>query len=239
MIETRLGLEARENLAFVIAHWGELGPKLLPGSSSEASRMPSGEPAGVPLNLHVSDLIHEITSDAQGYAVILVQESVGFELGSLQMPAVLQQVIDHYGHFVCDEDEKVAIDFCDWAHEIRRKVEQVLDGPEARVYLGWCRTDDCEGEIHARESVRSGRCPECGEPWTMDGQREFLADALRNRLMTTGEIVEGLKVAGVEVPRNTLRQWVKRKRIVAVVDEGEECRLYSFADAYALACRSA
>jgi len=239
VIQTQTALEAQENLRHVVARWPELRRALIP-SGAGSDGMPRGESERLPLNVHVSDLMHEIAQQAEFYAHVLLEETDDFRLDGLEMPGLLAAVAERHGHFTADDEEKIAFDFCDWAHEAVRKVDRALEKAPPVRYLGACRVRGCSGEIHAREGVEAGVCPECGEAWTMDEQRAFLAEALAGRLATTSEIVTGLKVAGAPASRNTVRQWIKRKRLVpAIDDEEDDSRLYSFADAYALATRLA
>lgn len=150
------------------------------------------------------------------------------------MPGLLEQVARRYGHFTAAED-RTAVDFCDTAHELRRKVSGLLGDPVRAEYLGPCpgsgaEGDGCSGELYLRPDRVDGACKECGERFDRTSHEAFLATQFEERLMTVSELRAALVRAGTPVPISTLYRWAAKERITT--PDGE---LYRFSDAYALA----
>lgn len=238
-IETALALEARANLEWLADHWPDLRARLTPGGGAQV--VPSHPVAGSrpPIRMDVSDLMAEIDWQVGMHRCHqLLDETDDIAAVPTTPEGRLRLVAERIGHWTLGGDDAAALALCDDARDYRRQVERKLEVPLPKRYLGPCQEPGCGGEIHAREDRFAGECPECGREWTWGTQREFLAAAMADRLMTTSEIVDGLRIAGVATPRNTVRQWIKRERLQAVYDDEDEgMRLYSFADALALAAR--
>lgn len=149
------------------------------------------------------------------------------------MPGLLKEVAARWGHFAGpDCDERLALDFCDEAHELARRVDGALGDRERPEYIGPCPTAECDGELFLRRDRVDGTCRECGAVFDRGTQAEFLARQFDGRLMTVAELRAALVTAGVPVPRATLYRWVSQGRITS--EDGE---LYRFAEAYRLACQ--
>jgi len=232
VIPTDIALEARANLEWVAGKWWDLRAHLRrPSGDPNAPKVKGSKEPPAVINLHVSDLLHEITTEAVLWGRILIEEA-DWRQEHGEMPGLLVDVASQYGHFVCDEDEKVAYDFCDTAAEFRRKVEGVLNREEGRKYRGPCPNEKylgagCPGELYGRDG-EGGTCPSCGESWSWDGQRIFILGCAHSVLMEQREIVEALWAMGSDVKPNTVYKWCQRGKIA------KEDGLYRFADAVEL-----
>lgn len=256
-IDRLVALGARDDWLAIVAKWPALRNALRPGGGNALSGMPpGGGNSAVPIDLHVSDLMHEITESARFYGRILHDEAPPMHgcsdacyqesppipveecpdrqdaITTSFMPGLLVDVAARYGHFTEAEDEMVAIAFCDDASDYRDRVRKTLERPAAPTYVGPCQADNCAGELKVREGRDAGTCPECGAPFTLAEQREWLTGELENRLMTMSEIVSALVVLGVETPVGTVKSWISRGNLGPAI-EGE--RLYRLADAKVLA----
>jgi hypothetical protein len=149
------------------------------------------------------------------------------------MPGLLVEVAKRYGHFT-SEDDKTALDFCDEAHELRRKVSGAIARHEPARWQGPCPEDECVGELYQRAGMADAKCRECGRVVGPAEWRAIMHDALETRLMTRSELVSALHVVKRTVKPNTLDRWVSRGRLVPEVVDPD---LFKFAHAYALAER--
>jgi len=210
----------------------------------------AGGESVIPIDVHVSDLLEEITQSARFYGRVLLDEVVPLhgcndacyadgvpveECPDIQrpvttsfMPGLLVDVATRYGHFT-EGDEEIGLAFCDDAHQYREKVRKQLYRGERGEYVGPCQVADCTGELYMAAEVTAGTCKVCKTPYTYAEQRTFIAGELDAALRTRREIVVALKILGYEVQRSTLDKWVQRGRLVEV-DDG----LFRLADAMAL-----
>jgi len=206
LIDTKSALESRANLEWIAGKWWDLRARLRKsGGDPNAPRVKGSKEPPLEIDLHVSDLLHEITTEAVLWGRILIEEA-DWRQEHGEMPGLLVDVASQYGHFVCDEDEKVAYDFTDTAAEFRRKVEGVLNRPEPVRYIGPCFAAGCQGEIYARDE-EGGRCRECDEPWTLTDQRFQLWREMDTVLFEYGEVLPALKMLGLEVSGRTWERW--------------------------------
>jgi hypothetical protein len=138
-----------------------------------------------------------------------------------RMPGLLEQVAKRYGHFTAAED-RTAVDFCDTAHELRRKVSGLLAQAIPRRWAGPCLTEECPGELYLSAARIDTSCRECGAEWTVHEVHEHLQASLLDRLMEWSELVSALHVTGHAVPKETVLTWTKRgKAWRKASDEGE------------------
>lgn len=249
-VDNLTALNARDDLLWIADHWPELRARLRPGGGNALTGVHvSGGDDPAPIDLHVSDLMHEITQNvARYYGQILLEESDsrhGCEqpkpehgvmdcpqrvdaITTSEMPGLLRDVARAYGHFTTDE--QLALGFCDDAAQYRWKVHRTIQRPAPPTYVGPCRTDNCAGELYVKEGHTAGSCRECGEGFDLMQQREWLEEQMSQRLMTPSEIVSALMVLGHKVPIGTVKSWISRGRLV---EHGDG--LYSLAEAKALA----
>lgn len=238
-IDVATALEARKNLEWLADHWPDLRARLMPGGGAQVVPTHSVAGSRAPIRLDVSDLMAEIDwRIGMHFCHVLLDETTDVAAVPTTPEARLRLIAERIGHWSLGDDDMTALALCDEVFEARQKVERKLERPLPKRFLGPCQEPGCSGEIHAREDRFRGECPECGREWTWATQREFLAAAMADRLMTTSEIVDGLRIAGVEVKRTRVRQWIARKQLPVMIDDPEDgMRLYSFADALALATR--
>lgn len=225
------GLNARDDLLWIVSQWGSLRAALRPGGGGALTGMPNGgsDPrTGSVLNVRIADIMRAIEDDARFYGKVLMDETEWAPKTSA-MPALLNEVAIRYGHFVA-EDDKLALDFCDMAHQHREKVTRALEPPAPPVKLGPCPVRECDGELSLRDGRTAGTCRECGTPFTLAEQRAWLEAEFDKRLMTQTELVVALKTLGIEIQGPRVRKWVERDKLVEVEDG-----LYRLADAKALA----
>ena len=230
-------LHARNNLLYIVEHWTDLRARLRPGGGNALTGMPSGSDDPSPIDLGISDLLWQIEQEARSLGYVLLDETADWSPRTSRMPWLLEDVAQRYGHWTSSDDERVALDFCDWAEEYATKVRKALERPAPPTYVGPCQHtgedgSGCAGELYVREGRDSVRCRECGTETTLAEQRQYLEREFQARLMTQSEIVTALVVLGTPVPIGTVKSWVQRKRLVeAVPGEG----LYRLADALKLA----
>ena len=173
------------------------------------------------------------------------------------MPGLLVEVAKRYGHFTADPDEKIGLDFCDEAHELRRKVVGTLAQHEPARWQGPCPQDECVGEIYQRAGMTDAVCRECKRVVGPGEWRAIMEAEFDRRLMSWSEVVSALYVTGHAVPKETVATWVKRYKAweqdkVEAEATGRKVRpqprqclvpavrdpdLYHWADAHALAER--
>lgn len=229
-------LAARDLLLDIAARWGELRARLVPGGGA-ADTVRTAPTSRPPLDEGVSAYLGEVEWWARFYAQVLTEET-DWTPSTSTMPGLLQEVARRYGHFTTDEDERLALDFCDTATRLHATMRGILERPEPPRWAGPCPMPECDGGLYHRAERTYAHCRQCGT--TIDGPewREMMAAAFDGRLMTRSELVSALLVAGRPVRIRTLDQWVTRGRLPVALDVGPgEARLYRFADAYQLAER--
>lgn len=148
------------------------------------------------------------------------------------MPGLLQEVAARYGHFTHRSGERMALDFLDDAHEMRRMVSGLLAQTERPRWQGPCPEDECVGELYQRAGGSEARCRECGREVGTVEWRAILAVAFSKRLMLRSELISALAVFRCEVKPNTLARWIQRGRLVAAHLDPD---LFHFQDAAVLA----
>jgi len=241
-MDPNLGLAARNDLLYIADHWTDLRARLRPGGGNALTGMNvsgGGDEGHCPIDVHVSDLLHEIEDEARMLGHVLMDETDDWAPRTSRMPALLVDVAQRYGHWTAGDDERAALDFMDWAHEYAGKVRRALERPAPPSYVGPCqgKGEDgagCAGELYVREGREGGKCRECGAEFSREGQMEFLAREMQDRLMTQTEIARALKIVGHAVQAATVYKWVEREKLKPAV-EGE--RLYRFADALGIVAR--
>jgi len=223
------GLRARASLVYIAERWDSLRAKLEPGrrGGSSVHTAPESTP---PLALYVSDLMHEIETEARSLAHVLMDET-DWTPPTSHMPGLLSAVAERYGHWTSG-DEHTALEFCDWAETAHEKVLAVLDPPERARYIGPCMVENCEGELRLREDQHAGECPSCGSGYTLHEYRTWLDVKFEERLMDRGEVCAALVMLGLvhtDRVHERVKNWTKRGQLV------ERAGLYSLAEAKALA----
>lgn len=229
-ITAQMGLEARDQLTWVADRWGDLRAALQPGNSSALDGMPHhAEQHRAPINIHVSDLLHAIEQQTRKLAHVLLDETDDWQPTTSSMPGLLYDVAHRYGHWTA-ADTHTALTFLDWAEDTAHKVKRALTKPQPATYIGPCKTDMCDGELHLKPGHTTATCPHCGTETAWDDQREYIEKQFEQRLMTPTELTSALTVLGTPVPIGTIKSWIHRERLPEVVDG-----LYRISDAQRLA----
>lgn len=232
-ITAQMGLEARDNLLWIVARWPRLKAALVPGGGSALNGMPRhAEEHPAPLNVHISDLMHEIETETRNLAHVLLDETNDWAPTTSAMPGLLHDVAQRYGHWTAG-DLRTGLAFLDWAEDVKDRTRRALMPADPPKYIGPCQVRECEGELHLKAGKNVARCPHCGTETVAEDQRVWLAGQFEDRLMTPGEIVSALRVLiDQEVPIKTVRSWIDRGRLPEAVDG-----LYRIRDAQELALR--
>lgn len=249
-------LDARDNLVYIAERWPDLRARLRREGGDPLTGRVSGGSKEPPLviDIHISDLMHEIEEEARSLAHVLCDElTVTVDVpGTINgtrvrvprtypwaprtsaMPGLLAEVAQHFGHWTT-ADERTALAFCDWAHEYSEKVRRALERPASAEYLGPCLTQGedgtiCQGDVYLRPDRGRARCRECGRVIDLVEHRAWVAERLGERLMRQSGIRAALVILGEEVGEKTLQSWVQRGRLAEVHD-----KLYRLSDARDLA----
>lgn len=236
------GLRARDDLLAVAAAWGSLRARLVPSSAPDSGvrTAPGSRP---PLVVPVSDLMRQIEDKIRFYGMVLIRETKDFTPRTSLMPGLLESVAQRFGHFTSNSSERMALDFLDDAHEMRRLVTAAIEGYAAPKWAGPCPdSPTCGGQIYQRPGSIDAECRECGQLVGAQEWRALMFDAMESRLMSLSEITSALVVTGHNVPEETVKTWAKRGAqhgdpVRGLVPVYVEPTLYKFADAYALAER--
>lgn len=241
MVDNVSALNARDDLLAVVAAWPALRARLRPsGGSSEIRTPPESKP---PIAVGVSDTMRTIEDRTRFYAMDLAFVDQSWHPPST-MPGLLEAVAERYGHWTQRSGERMALDFLDDCHEMRRLVAGTLASNEPARWAGPCPETECPGELYFRAGTDHARCCECTRMVGPVEWRQIMADAFDSRLMTLSELVSALVITDHKVPIETLRTWAKRGAKHGDPNRGlvpvyVEPTLYKFADAYALAERRA
>jgi len=233
MIDNLAALAARDDLLAVAASWESLRARLTP-SGSKGSETKRPTPASrLPIDVAVSDLMRQVEEKARFYARVLCDDDPEFAPPSV-MPGTLEAVAHRYGHFTHRLGDRMALDFLDDAHEMRRMVAGILAQHAPRRWLGPCLTEECPGELHARDGHLEATCRECGATWGPMEWRAHLEVALEGRLMTLSEVASALVALDHKVPYSTVRRWASSGQMPKIVTDPN---LYRIKDALGLANR--
>lgn len=245
-VDNVTGLNARDDLLYIVHKWPELERALGGGGSSALTGMPPG-PSGrpLPIDVHVSDLLREIEDNvARFYGHILLDEADDWTPTTSTMPGLLRDVAMRYGHFTTDPD--LAQGFADDAHDYRHRVTKTLERPPSPTYVGPCpaRGEDdagCDGELYVREDQIGGDCRSCGAPWTLIEQHDYLEREMASLRLTYTETWRALKILDKAVSMRTWERWTSAGTVdrpktpkIAPDDDG----MYSLAEAIQLTRRT-
>lgn len=227
--------------------WDSLHEYLVPirkGDGGGSRPAPASRP---PISIIASDLIAEIEDWAWFYASALMDETRDYSAPASTVQR-LRDIAERYGHFTADTDERwvgdprakddmppghwqrVGLDYCDMAHELRRKVVGLITQPPPPRFMGPCmRGDGCLGDVYLKPNESLARCTTCDQGHDMAELRDRLWRAFESRLMRRDELrvaVNSLRTPGTKkVPGTTVRTWIHRGRLVPVIREPEMFRL--------------
>lgn len=226
MIDTKTAIEAAETWKALAKLVPTIELYLTPRPGKSEVRMPpSSKP---PIDLVASDLLMELDIAASFYVAALVMETPDVKRFPDGLAAQLALVGERYGHFTGDE-EKLALDYCDEAHELMRKVERLVIQPTPPQFMGPCLTA-CGGDLWLRSGRIAATCDHCESEADLGAVREQLARALESRLMERAEIAPALRILGAHVTVNTVKSWITRGRLVPILREPQRFRFTDAAD---------
>lgn len=226
-------LEARDQWLLIARLWPTLQHALAGRAGNGLTGMPAAASPErqLPIDVHVSDLMHEITGVVEGYAAILLAETK-WEPTTSRMPQLLTEVANRYGHFVSDPD--LATGFTDDAHEYAEKVTRTLNPTPRPTYIGPCPIPNCEGELRLRPDHEHARCPNCGTTTTTTQQRDWLEQQMQELHLTPTEIIRALKTLKLTVSDRTVWRWIDKGKLT---EAEEDTGIYPLARAIHLAER--
>lgn len=217
-----LGLEAAATWATLARLVPTIELYLTPRpGKSEVRLPPKSKP---PIDLVASDLLAELDQSANFYLSALLMETPDVKRFPDGLAAQLALVGERHGHWTSDADEKIALDFCDEAHEMLRKVERLIVQPVPPRFMGPCLAA-CGGDLYLTHGKIIATCDQCGSAADPGSVRDQIFSALESRLMRRTELVPALRLLGGKVTNEALKKWVQRGRLVPVVREPEMFRL--------------
>lgn len=237
-ITAQMGLDARNALLWIADQWPRLKAALIPGGGNGLNGMPRHpEEHPAPFDVHVSDLLFEIETEARALAHVLLDETDDWTPTTSAMPGLLREVAQRYGHWTSG-DARTALAFLDWAEEYRGKVWSALERPAGPRYIGECPVSECDGELRLRDGQGAATCPECGTRTTLAEQLVYARGRFGDMLFTQSEILSALMILETPVKQSTLAKWVERGKLEVRVDMGGDGDLYGLAEAVDLAEKS-
>jgi len=241
VIDTPTAIEAADN-------WRRLA-ELVPlvrlyleprrGHSEAGRTAPKSKP---PIDLGASDLLFDLDMSASFYCSALLVETDDVKRMPDALEDQLRLIAKRYGHFTTNTDTRtvtvkakdgteqkfvqpLALDFCDEAEELVRKVNILVNQPLPPQFAGPCHMPKCDGEMFQSKAQGTAKCDTCGALMTFSDWAEWLARKAEIVLMDRGEILDALKMLGHPTKSKTLDQWVTRKRVLAVTSAPEMFRL--------------
>lgn len=199
-----------------------------------------------PLNEAASDLIREIEDWAWFYASALMDETKDYTAPT--DPAQrLRDIAERYGHFTETNDERwvehkrrdpnmpsghwqrIALDYCDIAHELHRKAVTLIAQPTPPRFMGPCMTGECRGDVYLKAHEKMPRCLDCDQGHDHADLRIQMWRALEARLLRRDELREALNMlrdpSSKRIKPGLVRLWIHRGRLVPVIQEPELFRL--------------
>ncbi|WP_152649989.1 hypothetical protein [Demequina globuliformis] len=236
---------ARDEWLDIAAAYPALKAYLAPtsGGGDGVRTAPGSKP---PISLIASDLIAEIEDWAWFYASALMDETPDYTPPA-DTESRLRDIAQRHGHWTSDDDERwvqhrkqiegmpeghwqrVALDYCDTADKVRRKVVGLIVRPTPPRFMGPCMAFDCQGDVYLASSDKVARCVECDQGHDARDLREQVVRAMSTRLMRRDELRVAVNMArphGMKRLAPALfRKWIQRERLVPVIREPEMFRL--------------
>jgi len=185
-----------------------------------------------PLSIHASDLLMELDVAASFYCSALMMETPDVKRLPHGLAAQLMLIGRRHGHFTADPDQKIALDFCDEAHDLLTKVIALIMKPLPPQWMGPCQA--CRGgDLWLKDGRAYVTCDACSSVEDLQRLHERLHTTMRAMVVKRAEIAPALRLLGSKATANTVKAWVQRGRLVPVMREPEVFRM---ADALEL-CR--
>lgn len=220
-ITTATAIEASDTWKQLAALVPTIELYLEPRRSKSEVRLPPGSKP--PIDLVASDLLMELDLAASFYVSALIMETPDVKRFPDGLAAQLALVGERYGHFTTGED-KLAMDFCDEAHELMRKVERLVVQPAPPKFMGPCQQCD-GGELWLKGTRPVAMCGQCDSAEDLGAVRERLHVTLNAMLVRRPEIQPALKVLGSKVTTDAVHKWVQRGRLVPAIKDPEMFRM--------------
>ena len=217
------GLHAQQNLIWICNRWTDLRARLEPMVTGDGQGVRTAPKSRPPIDLQISDLLFEIEEEARTLGLVLMDET-DWTPRTSSMPGLLRDVAMRYGHWF-KGDTHVALAFADWAEEYQRKVQKALEKPPSPEFIGLCPVVDCAGDVYVKRGGGLGKCRSCGQQVPVAERREEIRRLSQDWLVRQFELPAALSLHGYDVPLDTVKSWVHRKRLLP------RGRLYRVSDA--------
>lgn len=121
MSDNHPSIVARNRLLEIADTWPALTARLRPGSSADRSGVHVAPSSRPPIDVHVSDVVAEVTEWAHFLAHVLMDET-DWRPDDTSMPALARGLAERVGHFTEHPDEQLALAFTDDAKRLAHLV---------------------------------------------------------------------------------------------------------------------
>lgn len=96
-------------------------------------------------------------------------------------------------------------------------IQDAIDLPPSKVYLGTCEADApdgaiCDTPIYAGHDDRATVCIGCGMGYDVDTRRTEMLDKIQHQWGTIGTCAHVLNLFGVDLKSETVRSWTKARQ---------------------------
>lgn len=202
--------------------------------SQFGSKYETGKSTETPVVFH--ETASEIAYELHGTVSVWVNEVCtqrGLEFPGVDRTARMARWLwQHVIDLALIEEAETALD--EIRHALKR-AEHVVDRPLGRIYVGPCGTDSdagrCAADLYATPLKAEVQCKICGATHEVEKRREALRQEVRGLLGTAVELSRMLPwILDSPVRENTIRQWAKRKRLVAHTVDGTGRPMYRVGD---------
>jgi hypothetical protein len=108
-----------------------------------------------------------------------------------------------------------------------RNARRAIDAPGSRQYAGPCTAElpvipwapgfadvPCGADLYAAEDADTVTCRRCAAVYPVAARRSWLLEQAADLLLPWREIARAVDGLGVPISENTLKSWVRRKRLV-------------------------
>lgn len=110
-----------------------------------------------------------------------------------------------------------AAEVADEISHVTGAARRVIDSAPSRVYVGPCDPEGAHGEepcpvdLYARQGRAEVTCA-CGLTWNVQDRREFMLEAVGDRLVTAADLSRFLTMYGEPLTAERIRQWASRRK---------------------------
>lgn len=210
-VDTQRGLQALNDIRRLVDTWPALQARLGGGGASSAAnvRVHTSEPAPLPINLTVSDLMADLDWNlARHYARVLNDDYL-IKPEAWTTRALLQFIAENVGHLITDQtySEKFVTD----AGNYRATVDSLIDTRAPLRYWGECPTEECPGELYMRDDEAWVKCELCTMTHTIQQLTRHIERTFDGADLVYHQIRPALKILGCPVTARTLQRWVEAR----------------------------